>query len=223
MKVDRMEEASKHFREYQREAALEIGKTIQIDSLLVKGNPGEKIIEFSQSGYYDLIIMGTQGMASTVSKAFGSVTSKVIREASVPVLAIPAEVPYKPIEHMMYAISFEEQDFQVLDSLVDLADALNSRISCLHVRNMKTGWDEVNLNLFERLNDMCSGGSPISFYISNNTDVIQGLNEYINSNKVDMIVMLTHKRNILDQFQESSLTRQMALYTDLPLLTYHDR
>lgn len=61
-------------------------------NLLWGGNPAKDIVQVSQSGNFDLIVMGTHGR-SGVSRIFiGSVAEEVIRRAPCPVFVVRAKV-----------------------------------------------------------------------------------------------------------------------------------
>ena len=79
------------------------------------------------------------------------------------------------------------------------------------------------MSLFERLYQLEEADQALEFYISNHEDILQGLQQYITANKVDLVAMLTHKRFILDAMYNESLTKKMTLYTDVPILVFHDR
>ena len=57
------------------------------------GEPAEKILEQARECASDLIVMGTQGLEGARRFMFGSTTEQVLRESTVPVLAVPADVP----------------------------------------------------------------------------------------------------------------------------------
>ena len=54
------------------------------------GDPAEEILKQSDECAADLIVMGTQGLEGAKRLVFGSTTEAVLREARVPVLAVPA-------------------------------------------------------------------------------------------------------------------------------------
>jgi nucleotide-binding universal stress UspA family protein len=57
------------------------------------GDPAPEILAQAVDCQADLIVMGTQGLEGTRRLVFGSTTEKVLREARVPVLAVPADMP----------------------------------------------------------------------------------------------------------------------------------
>ena len=60
---------------------------------VVKGDAATEILKQVTECAADVIVMGTQGLEGTRRFVFGSTTEKVLRESSVPVLAVP--VPAK--------------------------------------------------------------------------------------------------------------------------------
>jgi len=44
------------------------------------------------------------------------------------------------------------------------------------------------------------------------------LQNWLNENKVDMLVMLTHRRNLIGSIFNSSMTKKMSYHTNIPLL-----
>ena len=57
--------------------------------LLAKGDPAEEIENVVRRTPVDLIVMGTQGLSGASRIFFGSTTERVLRRATVPVLAVP--------------------------------------------------------------------------------------------------------------------------------------
>ena len=56
------------------------------EDMILVGQPAETICEVASEGKADLIYMGTRGMSSLANMVVGSVASKVIQFAKVPVL-----------------------------------------------------------------------------------------------------------------------------------------
>jgi nucleotide-binding universal stress UspA family protein len=71
----------------------------QLDSLLREGRPWEAILEAAREVSADLIVMGTHGRHGFVKALLGSVTEKVVRTSSVPVLVVhyPVTTPERDL------------------------------------------------------------------------------------------------------------------------------
>ena len=62
---------------------------------------------------------------------------------------------------------------------------------------------------------------PIETAHVSGNDFYQSLQEYIETNQIDLLVMVTHKRNFLQSIFNASMTRQMAYHTTVPLMALH--
>lgn len=62
---------------------------LDVDSVVLEGNPAEAIIDYAGKNGIDLIIMSTHGRSGISRFTLGSVTDKVLRTARAPVIVIP--------------------------------------------------------------------------------------------------------------------------------------
>ena len=61
-------------------------------AVFLEGSPADSIVDYAESNGVDLIVMSTHGRSGVTRFALGSVTDKVIRTVSVPIMVItPAE------------------------------------------------------------------------------------------------------------------------------------
>jgi nucleotide-binding universal stress UspA family protein len=58
------------------------------ESIFLKGNPAEQILDFANKHDIDMIVVGTLGKSGIERFAMGSVSEKVVRHAKVPVLVV---------------------------------------------------------------------------------------------------------------------------------------
>ena len=216
------ERALAHFHQYENEIYSSLSENVELVPMIESGRAFETILSVAEREAVDMIVMGTKGAASMAHKIFGSLTTRVIEASECPVLAVPEGVSFQPIRHILYASNFEEADFVVLDQLLDYADLFGATLSCAHVYAGEEYWNQLDRSFFERLYQLESQNEQLKFYTFNHRDVVHGLHRFICANKVDMLAMLTHRREAIHQVLEESLTREMTLHTDVPLLAFHD-
>jgi nucleotide-binding universal stress UspA family protein len=63
-------------------------KGFQVDPELLLGSPAEKIIEYAEQHYPDLIVLGAKGLRATLGILLGGVAQQVIEYATCPVLVV---------------------------------------------------------------------------------------------------------------------------------------
>jgi nucleotide-binding universal stress UspA family protein len=64
---------------------------VEVESLLLEGQPAEKIIEFAEQNDIEMIVMGTLGKTGLDRFLLGSVAENVVRHSKIPVLVVRGE------------------------------------------------------------------------------------------------------------------------------------
>jgi nucleotide-binding universal stress UspA family protein len=84
-------EAREKFEKIGREATAYVvakGAGLEAESVILKGNPAEKIVDFAEEHEVDMIVVGSLGKSGIERFMIGSVSEKVVRNANVPVLVV---------------------------------------------------------------------------------------------------------------------------------------
>ena len=76
-------------REILKKTAAEAPPGVVIDVMISRGSPAKVIVEVAEEEHADLIIMTTHNTRGLEHAILGSVTDKVLRTATCPVLVIP--------------------------------------------------------------------------------------------------------------------------------------
>lgn len=109
---------------------------VDYDSDVVQGNPAPTIVEYAQRYDHDLIIMPTHGREGVSRYLLGSVTEKVIRLASVPVLTArmqPDEQLVFPYENILLPTDGSDSAAHAAEHCLSLAAALDATVHVLSV------------------------------------------------------------------------------------------
>jgi nucleotide-binding universal stress UspA family protein len=61
---------------------------LEAESIILKGDPAEKILDFADEYDVDMIVVGSLGKSGIERFALGSVSEKVVRHAKIPVLVV---------------------------------------------------------------------------------------------------------------------------------------
>ena len=61
---------------------------LEISKCLAEGYASEEILKCAEKGHHDLIIMGSRGMGLVRGLVLGSVSSRVVNQAEIPVLIV---------------------------------------------------------------------------------------------------------------------------------------
>lgn len=109
---------------------------LDVDVIVEPGSPVPRILARAHEVPVDLIVMGTHGATGFERLVLGSVTEKVLRKSSCPVLTVPpralatSAVPFK---HILCAVDFSESSITALGAALSVAQEADADITIVHV------------------------------------------------------------------------------------------
>lgn len=115
----------------------EVGPGSGIRAVVRKGRPEQLILPYAAECGADLIAMGTHGLGGVRKLFFGSVTEKVLRAVTLPVLAVPFHEEQRPddpirLGTVLAALDFEAQSNDVAAHAAGLAAELRLPLVLVH-------------------------------------------------------------------------------------------
>lgn len=189
---------------------------------LVEFNPMvvENTIEVAEKYNAGLIIMGTHGATGIKKFFFGSNTSIMISKSDIPVLAIPENSKYSPIEKMSFASDLENISDE-LKRLFPFVEALKARLDIIY---LDYGLDSSNIKRknaeavikkipYKKI-ELLTQKATIE------TSLVDQVKKYLSKNKTDCLVMFTRERSLWDRLFLGSKTEDMSTALQVPLLTF---
>jgi nucleotide-binding universal stress UspA family protein len=190
------------------------------DAVVTQGLVVDEVLSLIKDFKIDIVIMGTHGASGITELILGSNTASVIEKAPVPVLAIPGNAAYKGINKIVYAYDDIKSGLPSFQRLLQFAEIYDSEITLLHIIESDKNTVELNKKEFEKIKHSVPY-DKIRLELVKEENVLEGINDYVNSNKVDVLAMAIRKRNLLDKIFNRSLTKKMAYHTKIPLLALH--
>ncbi|TYB74456.1 universal stress protein [Bizionia gelidisalsuginis] len=171
----------------------------------------------------DLIVMGSHG-TSGVSEVFvGSNTEKVVRTASVPVLVIKEETNFNPSD-AVFACDFKVESLDVYNKVSGMFKLLDIKLHLLYVnlpgQNYKST-DQIEKQIIEFIVSLPEDDKilPEDVTIYADFSVEQGVFNFANKIKADVISIPTHGRSGLAHFFSGSIGEDIVNHSKIPVLT----
>ena len=191
-----------------------------VTSTVEMGTVTDEIISFAKEHPCDLLIMGTTGDDNLVNKLIGSNASAVLVRVNIPVLLVPKDCVFDGINSIVYLDELKEDDTAVLHKLFQLSDEIGA--ANVNLLNINTGFffEPINEGLMMRLTNVF-GAEKIKLDTVDGADVKEGIDHYLEEKQVDLVVMSTQKKTILERLFVKSNTQIMAMQSKVPLLVYH--
>ncbi len=189
-------------------------------STVEMGFATDEIIELSNKIQPNLIVMGTTGATGFINKVIGSNAAHVMQKTNHPIMLVPQDYTYDGIHNVVYLAELKDDDTPILSKLFDFADELE--IEHIRLLNVNTGFffQPIDEQLMLKL-DNAFGLEKIKLETVNGADTKEGIENYLKKHLVDLVVMSTHKKTLLERIFVKSDTNKMALYSKVPVLVYH--
>lgn len=195
-------------------------ENIAVESTIRMGFATDEIVALANEIQPDLLVVGTTGATGIVNKVIGSNAAHVMRNTIYPIMLVPQDCNCNGISNVVYLDELKEDDTPVLDKLFKLSDELD--IENIKLLNVNTGFffQAVDEKLMTKLDD-AFGLNKIQLETVTAADVKSGIDQYLEKHLVDLVVMSTHKKTLLERIFTKSNTEKMALYSKIPVLIYH--
>lgn len=220
--------ANKEFQKFVTRIAGEIGqdkwKSVSPEYIIKSGYPEEDILAFAQKYQSQLIVMGSAGINAPYG-TLGSIAADIMYNSSVPVMIVPEDTPEETLSNfsnVLYATNFDEKDFAVIDKLLLLLKPFKIMLKCVHVGQPQgDNWDMARLEGMKDVLQEKYSGFEFDCRLIVGKDTLESLDKYIQQEKVDIISLTTHKRNMITRLFNPSLAKRMIFHTHTPLLIFH--
>ena len=186
--------------------------------ILEQGSLVNTILETRIAEGTEMVLMGTSGLIK--SPGYTN-TAAFVSEAKCPVLVIPKGNEKNTIKNICLVVGNEEIDRpEALHILTELVEMFDAKVHVLTIKNSKknSGYSRT-----DELNE-----STLLYYLENyysehnflrNPDILDGIFTYVKNRDIDMIAVLPRKHSKQDDSTTSSLTKELVLQSDIPVLT----
>lgn len=165
----------------------------------------------------DIVVMGTKGQTGSKSVSFGSNTVQVFKYVQCPVLAIPENYTYTQPKRILFPTDFMvPYKRRELKLLCDLAGSYRSLVYFLYISKI----DKLSLRQEDNwlfLRENLSKPKHI-LRITPGKDKAKIINEFIEDNKIQMLVMVNTQQSFLESILFKSTVDKMGLQIKIPFM-----
>lgn len=187
---------------------------INIEVKIETGKIVSSILQQIKERVPGLVIMGTGGEYSLKNLIYGSITNSMLLDSPVPVLGIPKNTDYRPVQLFVFATDVRKRDLKIIKWVQNLADILEAEFHAMHV---DTGEKEKNIAEFEsRLKNEVSEKSTLE--VRKSEDFFSGITSYLTNKQGTIIVMPRYKKKFIEWLTSKSSAKEIAHYGRSPLL-----
>lgn len=209
-------DAKAGFERMMQTVPVGIPVTLQIEM----GNVLETIKRTIQEKGIELVVMGTSGSSGLTEILIGSVTEKVVRHSSVPVLCIPKAIAMGSVKNILLptTLALNESDFiKKVKALQEFSGAM------LHVLYVNTpAHFKRNAEVKEALEEFTKNYQLKNYktYFKNYFTEEEGIIDFASREKMDLVAMATHARKGLAHLFNTNITEDVVNHISYPVWTY---
>lgn len=206
---------------------IEAGKfpSVNYSYSLREGIVEEEIESFIEEYKPMLLVLGKRGTNDNRTNVLGSVTADIIEMTDIPVLAIPKNSSIegaKDVRHIAFFTNIHRRDIYSFDYLVNhLLPYKGLKITLVHIitdaRNGK--WSESDLLKLQESFTQKYSDMNIGYKLINETDFVQGIKDFIETEKVDIVAVNTQRRSLWGRMFIPSNSRKILASLNVVLLT----
>ncbi len=191
----------------------------RISIVAEEGSFVESIKDYVLGHYTDMVIMGITGGSKMTQVFMGTNTLNVIRHISCPVMIVPAEANFKGFNHGVFMSTFNDvartTPFSALENIMD---TFKPDLDIVNVD------DEHFVELSEEyklergaMEDKLGKYNP-KFSFLRSYDFLDGINTYVESRNIDIIISVPRKHSFLAQLFKTSHTKRLAYHSTVPII-----
>ena len=200
----------------------ELGKSIKVDDLeisVLQGPLAKTIVEFGEENDVDAIVMGFRDKYNYFEKIFGTTTLDVVKISKIPVYLIPKYGRYRGFSKVVVATDNKITNPNLILKIKELNEEDNAFIKFLHIK--QNGNESFKETANELVTALFIDKDPnFSFEISTIDDpeighALLGMSYNMGA---DLMIISPERQNLLDTVLLKSMSKELILTADIPLL-----
>lgn len=189
---------------------------------VVTGNTVSVFTELPENTGTDLIVLGSTGLSDALTKIFGATSLKISNQAHCPVLLVPRGAKWKPVTQVLFASDYDSMTSQSVKRISDFAADINAGIHFVNVRNYDPILEPKQKDIdWEPLLTAHNFDLPQHKATVYGNDTVAELKKYSEANHIDLMAFTSKHRDFWANLVHKSVTGNMALSTNIPVLVMH--
>ena len=193
----------------------------KIELLSLFGQLIEVINDELAKAPYDLIVLGCRGETALENFLLGSRAYEVIKNIEAPILVVPKHSKYT--QHTKIAFATDLQDFEddkLIEPVRDFSHLMHAPLLFVNVLD-----EEDYLNRIESEEAIANHfpGINVSFNFIEDDNIVEGINDFMEENEAGIVAIVRHNTGMFDRLFHPSITRQMVMHPEYPMLILHDK
>jgi nucleotide-binding universal stress UspA family protein len=169
----------------------------------------------------DMVVIGLSGKNALTRLIVGSNTIKTIFDLTYPILVVPPKAEFIPVRKIGFACDYKQVEKTTPVAL--LKKIVADFHAELHVLNVdKSNSTDTAKAQETYLVDDLLRDTKAEFHSIEAGEITDGINWFVDRSKLDWLVVIPKKHNLLEKIFRRSQTRELVFHTHIPVLCIHE-
>ncbi|TAE70146.1 MAG: universal stress protein [Bacteroidetes bacterium] len=184
------------------------------------GNIKDAIAKVLKDEKVDMIVMGTRGNNQSKKLLLGSTAENVLRETNVPVLSIKYSSKKIDTKKIALAVDLDEKKNLPIEKIQEVLQKFEAELHILYVNTTNNFSTTRDLN--KKMNNFAEKYKLSNYKFHIFCDVLQdeGIKNFANDEKIDLVIMMSHQRKGLSRFWQGSVSEGVVGDSVTPVFTF---
>lgn len=210
-----------HLQRFKNEIQNEAPASLGIEIIGEFNDLIEGIEEVCAAHQIDLVITGITAGDKLTETLVGSRAIDIAKRITTPVLIVPGNADYKPIQQVLFACDFKQAaQTTPVQPIENIVLQTGAKLHVLHVN--ETAKKDTDLAAeMATLKNLLQEVSP-EYHTLQNADFVTAINSFIEQNKIDLIIAIPKKHRFFEGLFRKSHVKILAFHTHVPLMLVHE-
>jgi nucleotide-binding universal stress UspA family protein len=169
------------------------------------------------------IVMGAESAGFVERIFFGGKTISAVKKLPYPLIVVPNKAEFTGLKKIGLACDFKDviETIPVYD-IASLLKACSAELYVLHVSQDGDSFSEETdeeAGLFQTI----LGEFNPKYRFIQGADVEKGITEFADKNKLDLLIVIPKKHNLVGQLFHRSRSKQLVLQSHVPVMAIHEQ
>lgn len=209
--------------ELDRYTAEHVSRDVRHRTMIVEGHPVSAIVQAAEELDASVIVMGTHGRSGLNRLMMGSVTERVLRESSHPLLTVrPTDRAVEATSAsptILCPVNVSDDARAVLEQAIDFAELVGAKISVLHVSETAGSHDDGALREIQSWIPERARATVSTIALRGNPAEV--VVDHARKSNADLIIIGARHRPFADTTIIGTTTTRITRHAPCPVLTIY--
>ena len=199
------------------------GGRIKITVEVKQGDVVSELVAYCSSMNTYAVIMGTESAGAFERFFLGGTTISALRKLLLPLIVVPPNVKFASLQKIGLACDLKKVPETIpFTEIKSLVKDFHAELHILHV-STKSGNSSCAETFQESglLQDILGEFNPVYHFV-NDTDIEKGINEFVERNKLDLLIIIPKRNNLIHNIFHHSHSKRLVLHTHVPVMAIHE-